>query len=419
MRRQFGPEALECRHLLSFVLPGITATSPADGTTQLQGPQSLTITFDQSVVEQIDDEFSGLFGIAADQVLPTIVADDSNQDVEIDQIGTDGTATPYLGGAQRLARAGDGQYDRRPGRDDPDPTGHLAAGRESGDDAGDLSARRAAAEPPGAAFAAIETTSAWATATDPIPIAQFTVLGQGPTLARATDLGLIGPNAQSVWGFIDPGNYHSAVALYQFSVPDGQTWQFDAKLLAHAIGSPLLPTVTLFDSNGDVLASRSASGGSGANSTDPELVQGLAPGTYFLGISAAGNVPGQAGGYDPESGKPGTAGVNEPAGLFGLELSATPAPAPTRLVGFNLDHADTLEPSPTGLDLTFSGPVDADSLTAARPAGDGPDGGRFLRQDVADLRRELRVLRSTSSASSSTRPCRPGTIRWWRRRRAA
>ena len=215
----------------------------------------------------------------------------------------------------------------------------------------------------GAAFAWVETTSAWATATAPIPIARFTLVGQGPTFGGAPNLGLIGPTAQSVSGFLDPGNYQSAVALYQFSVPGGQTWQFDAKVLAHAINSPLLSTVTLFDSNGDVLATRSAGGGSGADSTDPELVQGLGPGTYFLGVSAAANVPGQAGGYDPESGKPGTAGVIEPAGSFELKLSATPTTQATRLVDFNLDYADSFEPSPTGLDLTFSGPVDVTSLS--------------------------------------------------------
>ena len=71
----------------------------------------------------------------------------------------------------------------------------------------------------GAAFAWVEPNSAWATATAPIPIAQFTVMGQGPTLASATNLGLIGPQAQSVSGFIDPANYQSAVALYRFTVP--------------------------------------------------------------------------------------------------------------------------------------------------------------------------------------------------------
>ncbi len=145
--------------------------------------------------------------------------------------------------------------------------------------------------------------------------------------------------------------------------PRARTCSSTPRPVARAINSPLLSTVTLFDSNGDVLATRSASGGSGADSTDPELVQGLGPGTYFLGISAAGNVPGQGGGYDPVSGKPGIAGVNDPAGPFVLELSATPARGSTTLVNFNLDYADSLEPSPTGLDLTFSGPVNVTGLS--------------------------------------------------------
>jgi hypothetical protein len=39
VRRRFGPEVLESRHLPSTALPGILATSPADGATPLQAPR--------------------------------------------------------------------------------------------------------------------------------------------------------------------------------------------------------------------------------------------------------------------------------------------------------------------------------------------------------------------------------------------
>src|SRR5690348_15979026 len=97
VRRRIDPEVLESRHLPSVALPGITATDPVDGATPLKAPPSFTITFDQSVVDQVGALFADLFAVEPDQVLPTIVAGDNNRDVEIDRIGSDGVATPYVG----------------------------------------------------------------------------------------------------------------------------------------------------------------------------------------------------------------------------------------------------------------------------------------------------------------------------------
>src|SRR5262245_57468893 len=82
VRRHFNPEILESRHLPSVALPGITATDPADGASVLQAPSSLTITFDQSVVDQVDALFADFFAVEPDQLLPTIVIGDNNQNVE-------------------------------------------------------------------------------------------------------------------------------------------------------------------------------------------------------------------------------------------------------------------------------------------------------------------------------------------------
>jgi hypothetical protein len=254
VRLRFGPEVLESRHLPSLALPGITATDPADGATPLQAPPSFTITFDQSVVDQVDALFADLFSVEPDQLLPTIVASDINQDVEIDRIGSDGVATPYVGGinaapvmeAVTTATAADGT-----------PQTQLVVSLPAGSPTfgpGTYQIDLVPLTNLAAVFAAVEPDSAWATATAPIPIAQFTVLGQGPTLEDATGLGTIGPEVQNIPGSLDPGNYQSAVALYQFTLPQGRTWQIDATVLAHAIGSPLLPALTLFDASGNVLA---------------------------------------------------------------------------------------------------------------------------------------------------------------------
>jgi Bacterial pre-peptidase C-terminal domain len=359
-RRRFAPEGLEPRYLPSVTLPGLVATDPVDGATTLQAPQSFTITFDQSVVNQVDALFANLLSIPPDQVLPMLVAIDSGTDVEIDQISDD-TATPVLVGTP-TSPFGETIVTTTTANGQPQtqlvvtpPPGSPALG--PGTYQLDLSPSTDSAL--AAAFAAVEPTSAWATATQPIPIAQFTVLGQGPTLVEANDLGTIGPETSSAQGYIDPANYQTAVSLYRFTVPAGSLWQVDAQVLAHAIGSPLVSSLTLFDSAGDVLATSAAGSGTAADPIDPVLVQGLGQGTYYLGVSAAGNTPGFDYGYNPVSGQPGTAGVNEPAGQFVLDVSATPVAPPTQVVGFNLDYADSLEPTtPTGLDVTFSGPVD-------------------------------------------------------------
>ena len=107
------------------------------------------------------------------------------------------------------------------------------------------------------------------------------------------------------------------------------------------------------------------------SASDPYLFAGLSPGVYYVGVSGAGNLPGQPGGYDPVAGTIGTAGLSQPGGPFSLNLVADVADAPTRVTGFALIQDDPLASSPTGLTLTFSGPLDAASLLGdgtGRPA---------------------------------------------------
>jgi hypothetical protein len=120
----------------------------------------------------------------------------------------------------------------------------------------------------------------------------------------------------------------------------------------------------LFDANGNVLAGRNAGTGLPSNPNDPYILTGLAAGTYYVGVSGAGNQPYGASGYDPVMGIPGTGGLNQPGGPFAFQLGllAQPHDRPTKLVNFTVDRADPADPSPTGLTLTFNGPIDLSHL---------------------------------------------------------
>lgn len=362
-RRRFVPEPLEPRHLLAVALPGITGTTPADGATLSGAPQSFTITFDQSVVDEIDSTFAPILSLPPDQVFPTLIAFDQD-DVEIDQVGPDGTLTPYAGGPGAAVN----QTLQTTTAPDGTTTGtQLVVTLPAGDPTMQPGNYQLEVLPYTLMAMAFGTVSdpTWDTAPGPIPIADFTVSQQGPTLADATNLGTVGAQGSSFWSSLDPSDVQSAVALYKFTLPQGGPWQINAGIAANSLGSPLTTALALFDADGNVIATRNTGTGSVTDPVDPEIFQDLPAGTYYLGVSAAGNLPGTPAGYNPVTGQPGTAGTNQPAGLYELTVSATPVQPPDTLVGFNLDHADPLEPAPTGMDLTFSAPVDVSPL--ARP----------------------------------------------------
>jgi hypothetical protein len=196
------------------------------------------------------------------------------------------------------------------------------------------------------------------------PLGQFTVLGRGATLNDSVNLGTLGTGGESVAGTLDPNNYQAALDLYEFHLAPGQLWQVELDVAARGIGSPLLGALTLFDAQGNVLATRDSGSGSLAEPSDPYLVTGLNPGTYYVGVSGAGNLPDVPGGYDPLAGTPGTSGRSQPGGPFPVQLHLIAAPVVERvsLSSFNLDYADPLSTAPTELDLTFSGSVDLSSF---------------------------------------------------------
>jgi hypothetical protein len=190
-------------------------------------------------------------------------------------------------------------------------------------------------------------------------ISTFTVLGSGATFAGAQT---ISPNAPPVLGSLDPQNTSSALDLYRFTLSGGHFWQVGIAVSAHGIGSALLPALALFDQSGNVLATRDSGTGLSNDPNDPYLFKGLGAGTYYIGVSGAGNLPYGSTGYNPVSGIPGQSSISQPAGTFQLDLIAVPHDQQSQLVGVTVDRADPQSPIPTSLTLTFSAPIDLSKL---------------------------------------------------------
>src|SRR5208337_2150128 len=154
-------------------------------------------------------------------------------------------------------------------------------------------------------------------------------------------------------------------ALYKVTLGPGHFWRLGVELDAQRVGSSLLGALTLFDQQGNVLATRDSGTGLSSSPDDPYFFTGLNPGIYYVGVSGAGNLPGQPGGYDPVAGTIGTAGSQQAGGKYVLDLVADSADTPTRVLGVGLQWGDPLGTSPTGLVLGFSGSIDVNSLNAA------------------------------------------------------
>src|SRR5208337_1444811 len=156
-------------------------------------------------------------------------------------------------------------------------------------------------------------------------------------------------------------------ALYKVTLGPGHFWRLGVELDAQRIGSSLLGALTLFDQQGNVLATRDTGTGLPSSPDDPYLFTGLNPGVYYIGVSGAGNLAGQPGSYDPVTGTIGSAGQAQAGGAYDLRVVADPADSLTQVTGFSLQRADTLNSTPTGLTLTFSGPIDPKSLMSNSP----------------------------------------------------
>jgi methionine-rich copper-binding protein CopC len=191
-------------------------------------------------------------------------------------------------------------------------------------------------------------------------LGDFTVRPQSISLAGATDLGTIGSTPTVAPGTLGSQDNPPAVQFYRFTLAPGHHWRFGAEISAGRDGGTLSTELALFDARGNLLATGDV--GRPDAPFDPFLFAGLAPGTYYIGVSDSDNIPGQSGGYDPISGDPGNSNLAQAGGPFRIHLAATPADAPTQLLSFNLNWADPNDQSPTGMTLVFSGPLSLDSL---------------------------------------------------------
>jgi hypothetical protein len=206
-----------------------------------------------------------------------------------------------------------------------------------------------------------------------LPLGDFTITTAGTGLHDAIDLKTIGAAGRSASGMLDFGADPAAVSLYRFTLPAGANlWRLGLEVDAQRSGSALRSALSLFDADGHVIATSHA--GRPDDPADPYLFAGLASGTYYVGLSAVNNVPGQPGGYDLTTGAAGTTAPDQPGGSFTLHLAADAVTAPTTVIGFRLDHADPTRSLPTGFEIQFSGPI-----TVTDPAGQmGPLLGQGL-----------------------------------------
>jgi hypothetical protein len=207
-----------------------------------------------------------------------------------------------------------------------------------------------------------------ANASAPATIAQLTVSPTvlGPTFKQAHDLGTIGSIQQNVGGTLDPKNIQSAVALYKFELPPGQLSEVGLEVSTLGTGSHLLPALSLFDGNGNLLATRTAGTGLPSDPNDPYLFLGLQPkssssNTYYVEVSQYDNLFNH-GGYNPVTGDPGTTGLDQTGGAFVLSVVALPHNQPTTVLNVSIKHQNPLDPSPSSITLTFSGPIDLSRL---------------------------------------------------------
>ena len=313
---------------LSFV-----QADPAAGSTVTQPPSTITVTFNLPI-----DPFSL-----------------SPADFGLDQVNADGSLTPL---------------------DPNDAAGLLSEVGVSASDPNSITLGVNQLLPPGQYELVLLGTSMiagldangndvfWAppngVGTD-APLSSFTIHAPGVTLADATDLGVVGATPVVTTGALDLATSPSAVSLYQVTLSPGHFWRFGAEIWTSRIGSALDPTLALFDANGQLI--KTATVGAFNSPNDPYLFAGLQPGTYYVGISGTGNVPGRPGGYDPVSGTPGSS-TRAIGGTFQLDLAAAPEDTPTTLQSFALQYADPRSDTPTGFTVAFSRPIDVQTLSS-------------------------------------------------------
>ena len=303
-------EWLEVRSLLSVYPPGIAAVNPYDGQRLDQSPKQLAISFDPSDIDSAAQFLSSVYGVSvpSNQVLATLL---TTADVQLVSVNRDGSATPVF----------DFSHDSLQEQTDATGTELIVPLQVQNAFTGQIVNVTLS---PGTYQLAIEgdtglsfiTSEAYLTdgqplwdGTKPLVVSTFTVLGSGATLADASTLP-IGPSAQTYTFSLNPDNFRTAVDVYKFTLPAGQLWQVGVAISTQNIDSPLLTTLSLFDSNGNLIAESNAGDGLPIDPNDPYLFAGLSPttqsNTYYIAVSGYGNTAYGSRGYDPVLGIPGT-----------------------------------------------------------------------------------------------------------------
>ncbi|MBV8383480.1 MAG: pre-peptidase C-terminal domain-containing protein [Planctomycetaceae bacterium] len=177
----------------------------------------------------------------------------------------------------------------------------------------------------------------------------------GVGLGDAIDLGTPGSTPTSTSGALDFQVNPYDVALYKITLPEGYFWRLGLEVSAQRDGSSLDSALALFDDQGRPIATDEF--GRRDAPDDPFLFAGLQPGTYYVGVSGIGNLPGAPGGYDLVTRSAGAVPQTQAGGPFTLNIVADPEDSPTQLLSFAVDQADPLDPQPTGLTLGFSGTI--------------------------------------------------------------
>ncbi len=186
-------------------------------------------------------------------------------------------------------------------------------------------------------------------------VGQFTVAAPGVRLADAADLANPGSTPEEVAGALDFQTPSQAVSLYRIQLDPGHFWRLGLEVTAQGDGGTLDTALALFDDQGRLIASDNV--GLPDAPEDPYLFAGLQPGTYYVGVSGVGNLPGLPGGYDPVTGTPGSVTQTQNGGPFTLSVVADPVDTPPTVLGLTLDHADPADSAATGLTLEFSRPI--------------------------------------------------------------
>lgn len=299
----------------------IVSTTPANLASLVSSPSTISITFDRPL-----DDF--------------LV---SNNDFVLVHVASDGSTSPLLPGEAKLGES----LDPNGRRIDLAVSDPLTAGRY-----------RLLLNPEGQLRGLDGSTIA--NTSSGLVLSDFSFNPPQAGLASAVNLQALGPLETVVPGLLDLSTNPGAVQYDKFELAPGHHWLVGLEISSHRDGGTLDSSLSLFDAQGHLIAASNE--GLANDPGDPYLFQGLDPGTYYVGIASARNLPSASGVYDPAA-----SGIDSgnSGGPFQLHLVADPADQSTKVLGLRLDDADSLSTSPTGLTLQFSGALDVASLGAS------------------------------------------------------